>query len=262
MPRGMDLPWFRGSGARLCGYHGFGEDRSEDGWLGDLEKKCMDDALGMGTEQENICVSCKCWPNDPCCGGDSLINGQVTHSVENSIFLWIPRGSVGHCLKDGGYLGAQSHGHPSSKVYLDTITAESPTCWWQGQYWVPERMLLPGGHGGREGGRCCQKPTGKLITLCSSHHDWFVLNWKASLLGLGAVLPGRNASVDFRHALSMSEVPYTGEPSSTQTKKYSTGLLISHHIPTVASKNRGTASVAGRQQLGKLGCYPRIWYTA
>lgn len=46
----MDLFWFRGSGVRFCGYYGFGEDRLEDGWFGDLEKKCMDDVFGMGIE--------------------------------------------------------------------------------------------------------------------------------------------------------------------------------------------------------------------
>ena len=37
--------------------------------------------------------------------------------------------------------------------------------------------------GGRDE-RHCWKPSGKVLMLCSSHHDWFFMNGKASFLGM------------------------------------------------------------------------------
>ena len=111
----------------------------------------------------------------------------MVHSVENSIFLQLPGGSVGHGSGDGGFLRLST-----DILFLKSAWVPAPL---RAQYANSKASTesLKGCCGlvvmaGR-GGRGCWKPSGQLMMLCSSYRDGSVLKGKASFLGMDLPSP-------------------------------------------------------------------------
>ena len=180
----------------------------------------------------------------------------MVHSVENSIFLQLPGGSVGHGSGDGGFLRLST-----DILFLKSAWVPAPL---RAQYANSKASTesLKGCCGlvvmaGR-GGRGCWKPSGQLMMLCSSYRDGSVLKGKASFLGMDLPSPPE-CFCGLQTPLARGHGTLRGGALSIQVKKCSFGPLASHHVRhhhvplQWPERTEEQLVLAGRQPLGTLG---------